>query len=82
MKERFQRLGIEPQNSRRNQIRIAPMMGSDIKKGCLSEKKDWVRKWISETLTQAKLNLTPTNFSIFNEIEKPQSGDPFEVLWV
>lgn len=82
MKERFHRLGIEPQNSRRNQIRIAPMIGSDIKKGCLSEKIDYLRKWIRETLSQAKLNLTPTNFSIVKEIEKPQCGDPFEVLWV
>ena len=77
MKERFHRLSIEPQNNRRNQIRIAPMMGSDIKKGCLSEKIEYVRKWIRETLSQAKLNLTLTNFSIVEEIEKPQSGDPF-----
>ena len=82
MKERFHRLGIEPRNNRRNQIRIAPMMGSDIKKGCLSEKIEFVRKWICDTLSQAKLNLTLTNFSIVEEIEKPQSGDPFEVLWV
>ena len=82
MKERFHRLGIEPQNNRRNQIRIAPMVGSNIKKGCLSEKIEYVRKWIRETLSQAKLNLTLTNFSIVEEIEKPQSGDPFEVLWV
>ena len=41
-----------------------------------------MRKWIRETLSQAKLNLTLTKFSIVEEIEKPQSGDPFEVLWV
>ena len=82
MKERFHRLGIEPQNSRRNQIRIAPMMGSVIKKGCLSENIEYVRRWIRETLPQAKLTLTPTNFSVVQETEKPHSGDPFEVLWV
>ena len=82
MRERFHRLGIEPQNNRRNQIRIAPTMGSDIERGYLSEKIESLRKWIRETLCQAKLPITPINFSVVQEIEKPQCGDPFEVLWV
>ena len=41
-----------------------------------------MRKWIHETLSQAKLQSSPTNFSVVQESEKPQRGDPFDVLWV
>ena len=58
------------------------MLGSDIPKGCLLEKIDNVRKWVRETLSQAKLQVSPTNFSVVQESEKPQRGDPFDVLWV
>ena len=54
MRDRFHRLGIEPHNNRRNQIRIAPTMGADISKGCLSEKIEYLRHWIREPLCQAK----------------------------
>ena len=33
-------------------------------------------------MSQAKLNPTPAKFSVVKETEKPQVGDPFEVLWV
>ena len=80
--ERFRRLGIELRNNRRAHIRIAPMKGSDMPKSFLSQNINAVEKWIKNTVSQAKLNPKPANFSVVKETEKPQVGDPFEVLWV
>ena len=33
-------------------------------------------------MSLAKLNPIPANFTVVKEMEKPQVGDPFEVLWV
>ena len=80
--KRFLRLGIVPQNNRRAHIRIAPMKGSGMPKSFLSNNMDAVKKWIKNTLRLAKLDPLPANFAVVREVEKPQVGDPFEVLWV
>ena len=80
--ERFLRLGIEPLNNRRAHIRIAPMKGSDMPKSFLWDNIEAVEKWIKNTMSLAKLNPVPVNFTVVREVEKPQVGDPFEVLWV
>ena len=79
---RFRRLGVEPQNNKRAYIRIAPMKGCDMPKSFLSQNIEAVRKWIKNSISQAKLDPTPINFSVVKATEKPQVGDPFEVLWV
>ena len=33
-------------------------------------------------LSQAKLSSIPAKFDVLKEMEHPQGGDPFEVLWV
>ena len=80
--ERARRLGVEPVNNRRAHIRIAPMKGCDMRKDFLSQKIDAVSKWIKNTITHAKLNPIPVNFSVVKGMENPKVGDPFEVLWV
>ena len=80
--DRCRRLGIESWNNKRNYIRIAPMRGSDLPGSFLSQKIGVVEKWIKDTLTQATLNPTPSNMTVAKGIERPQDGDPFEVLWV
>ena len=80
--DRFRRLGVELQNNRRSHIRIAPMKGRDLPKGFLSRKIDVVRKWVKNAISKARLDPTPVKFSVDKGIEKPQLGDPFEVLWV
>ena len=80
--ERYRRLGVEPRNKRRNQIRIAPMKGCLMEESFLSGKISIVEKWIKNTLSQAKLNPTPVKFTVGKGIEQPQVGVPFEVLWV
>ena len=82
MDERYRRLGVEPRNKRRNQIRIAPMKGCSMEESFLSEKISIVEKWIKNILSQAKLNPTPVKFTVAKEIEQPQVGVPFEVVWV
>ena len=80
--KQFRRFGVELQNNRRAHIRIAPMKGSDLPKGFLSQKIDAVRNWVKNAISQAKLDPTPVNFKVVKATEKPQIGDPFEVLWV
>ena len=80
--ERDRRLGVELQNNRRSYIRIAPSKDNPGEKGFLSEKINSVEKWIKNTLSQAKLKPTLKKFTVTKEIEYPQVGEPFEVLWV
>ena len=63
--ERFRRLGIELRNNRRAHIRIAPMKGCDMPKSFLSQNINAVEKWIKNTVSQAKLNPIPANFSAY-----------------
>ena len=81
-KERNFRLGVEVSNIRRNQIRIAPVMGSNLGKGLLSEKILGFEKWIKDTLSQVKSAALPSEFTIQPVVENPQVGEPFDVLWV
>ena len=80
--ERYRRLGIELRNNKRNHIRIAPMKGCDMPKNFLSQKIAVVERWVKNTLRQAKLSSIPARFAVVKEMEHPQDGDPFEVLWV
>ena len=82
MEERLERLGIELQNNRRAQIRIAPMKGCEMPTRFLPQKIVAVEKWIRNMLSRAKLNPKPKKFTLVKETEKPTVGDPFEVLWV
>ena len=66
--DRNHRLGLEYKNFRRNQIRIAPMKDSGLQSGILSEKVDEVKRWITDTLSQAKSDVLPRKFSV--ECEK------------
>ena len=81
-KERNFRLGVELSNIRRDQIRIAPVMGSNLEKGLLSEKILGFEKWIEDTLSQVKSAALPRKFAIQPVVENPQVGEPFDVLWV
>ena len=76
------RLGIENKNPRWNQIRIAPMRGSNLGQNALSGKIKAVEKWIRETLRCVKSSSLPKAFSVYPTKERPQGGEPFEVLWV
>ena len=80
--ERNLRLGIKFKNVRRHQIRIAPMKESGIQKGLLYEKISEVERWVRDTLGQATSAGLPKKFTVIPEKEKPQIGDPFDVLWV
>ena len=80
--ERNHHLGIKPKNNRRQQIRIAPMKNSGITPGLLAEKVEEVGRWIRDTLGQARSGDLPKKFIVSPEKEKPQFGDPFDVLWV
>ena len=80
--ERNRRLGIKLRNNRRHQIRIAPMRDSGIRPGLLSEKVCEVERWIRDTLGQARSGSLPKKFTVVSEKEKPQMGEPFDVLWV
>ena len=80
--ERNLRLGIKFRNVRRHQIRIAPMKESGIQPGLLSEKVSEVERWVRDTLGQARSAGLPKKFTVIPEKEKPQIGDPFDVLWV
>ena len=79
--KRYHRLGVKPRNHKWNHIRIAPVKDCSMKKDFLLDKVDIVEKWIRNSLSQAKLNPTPIKFTVTKEIEQPQIGKPFEVLW-
>ena len=76
------RLGIEVKNHRRNQIRIAPVKGSNMEPGLLSGRIREVEKWIKDYFSQVKSVALPRKFTIKPEVERPQIGEPFDVLWV
>ena len=80
--DRYARLGVQVKKNDRNLIRISPLRESVFPEGLLSQKIDVIKKWIKNTLGQAKLNLLPKNFSVFHGMEGPHAGDPFEVLRV
>ena len=75
------RLGIQPWNNKRNFIRFAPMKDCDIPPGLLAKSVDCFREWIMRTLQGAKLSMKPNDVIVSPSMEKPLSGDPFEVLW-
>lgn len=79
--DRNKRLGIISMKSKRNQIRIAPMRGSNIPPNVLAGKVIEVEKWIRNTLICVKSQAMPISFSVFPRKEHPQSGEPFDVLW-
>ena len=79
--ERKCRLGIIPENEERNQIRIAPMRGSNLPSNALSGRVSEVEKWIRDTLRCVKSKNMPKTFSIFHRKEHPRGGEPFDVLW-
>ena len=79
--DRKKRLGIIPMNSKRNQIRIAPMRGSNIPPNVLAGKVIEVEKWIRDTLSSVKSHAMPISFSVLPRKELPQGGEPFDVLW-
>ena len=58
------------------------MKGCDMPRGFPSQNIEAVRKWIKNSTSQAKLDPKPINSSVVKATEKPQVGDPFEVLWV
>ena len=80
--DRNRRLGIEPKNSRRNQIRIAPMRGSNIPPNFLAGKIAEVEKWVRDTLRCVNSGAMPMKFNVIPRKEQPRIGDPFDVLWV
>ena len=82
--ERHLRLGIKVKNSRRDQIRIAPLQDCVMQPGLLSKRIDDVRKWVQNALRQARSGSLPQQFKIIPETEKPRkgNGEPFEVLWI
>ena len=80
--DRCRRLGIEPINNRRNQIRIAPMRGSDLPRNFLAGKIVEVEKWVRDTLRCVNSSAMPKTFNIIPRLEQPRIGDPFHVLWV
>ena len=80
-KHRMNRLGIENKNHKWNQIRIAPMRGSNLGQNELSGKIKEVEKWIRETLRCVKSSSLPKVFSVYPAKERPQGGESFDVLW-
>ena len=58
------------------------MRNSGIQQGLISEKINEVERWVRDTLGQARSAGLPKKFTVITEKEKPQSGDPFDVLWV
>ena len=48
----------------------------------LSEKILGFEKWIKDTLSQVKSVALPRKFTVKSEVENPQIGEPFGVLWV
>ena len=58
------------------------MKESGIQPGLLSEKVSEVERWVRDTLGQARSAGLPKKFTVIPEKEKPQIGDPFDVLWV
>ena len=81
VREWNRRLGIEPIINKRKSIRIAPMKGSDHQKGVLAKKAECIRKWIGKTLQKAKLSSKLKDVNVLPSIEKPLTGEKFEVLW-
>ena len=75
------RLGVKPLNKKRNSIRIAPMKGSNLPPGTLANKVRGIHNWITSTLQGAKLSSTHSDVIVTPSVEKPMSGDSFEVLW-
>ena len=75
------RLGIVSENERRNQIRIAPMRGSNLSPNALSGRISEVEKWIRDTLRCVKSRNMPRTFSVTHRKEHPRDGEPFDVLW-
>ena len=69
--DRYARLGVQVKNNDRNLIRIAPLRGSVFPEGLLSQKINVIKKWIKNTLGQAKLNPLPKDFSVFHGMERP-----------
>ena len=41
-----------------------------------------VKRWIRDTLGQARSGNLPKKFSVVSEKENPRVGEPFDVLWV
>ena len=76
------RLGIQSKNIRRNQIRIAPMRGSNMPPDLLAGKVVEVEKWVQDTLRCVKSKALPKSFNVTPRKEQPQVGHPFDVLWV
>ena len=72
--ERNRRLGIETRNNLRNQIRIAPMRGSNIQPDVLAGKIVEVEKWIRDTLGGVKSSAMPKSFSVIPRKEHPLDG--------
>ena len=58
------------------------MRGSNICSGLLSEKIENVKSWIKDMLSRARLSAQPSGFTVVAGKEKPQVGEPFDVLWV
>ena len=75
------RLCIGNINHKWNQIRIAPMRGSNLGQNELSGKIKEVEKWIRETLRCVKSSSLPKVFSVYPAKERPQGGESFDVLW-
>ena len=80
--DRISRLGIESKNFRRNQIRIAPMRGSDMPLDLLAGKIVEVEKWVRDTLRCVKSGALPKTFNVTSRKEHPPVGDPFDIFWV
>ena len=80
--DRIRRLGIESKNCRRNQIRIAPMRGSDMPPDLLAGKIVEVEKWVRDTLRCVKSGALPKTFNVTSRKEHPPVGHPFDILWV
>ena len=81
VREWNRRLGIEPIINKRKSIRIAPMKGSDHQKGALAKKAECIRKWIGKTVQKTKLSSKLKDVNVLPSIEKPLTGEKFEVLW-
>ena len=81
-RERNRRLGIDSRNNWRNQIRIAPMRGSNLPDKVLAGRISEVEKWIRDTLRCFKSSAMPRKFNVVPRKEHPQSAEAFDVLWV
>ena len=76
---RIRRLGIQSMNIRRNQIKIAPMRGSNMPVDLLAGKIVQVEKWVSESLRCVKSRAKSKTFNVTPRKEHPLCGHPFDV---